>query len=172
MKKVVSIFIICLIFVTGCSVKKTSEINDSEKFAMEYNVATENPFSYVNYDKLLKLFESDNAIIYFGSSNDENSQTIAKFLTEAFEKKNINDIYYFDPTKLNKKDKKQLIDVINSKTNDDIDNIKIPSLYLIKDKVTTSLVEEIDSQELEEQNDLGQDEKERIKKRYIELLKE
>ncbi len=172
MKKVVSIFIICLIFLTGCSVKKTSEITDEEKFAMEYDVATTNPFSYVNYNKLLNLFESDNAIIYFGSSNDENSQTIAKFLTESLEDEKIDTIYYFDPTKLNKKDKKRLVKIINSKTNDDLNNIKIPSIYLIKDKVTTSLIDELDQENLENQSDLSSNEKEVIKKRYIELLVE
>ena len=172
MKKVISIFIVCLIFLTGCSVKKTSEITDEEKFAMEYDVAIENPFSYVDYNKLLKLFESDDAIIYFGSSNDENSQTIAKFLTESLKEKDVDTIYYFDPTKLNKKDKKRLIKIINSKTNDNIDNIKIPSIYLIKDKITTSLVDELDQEKLEDQNDLSSNEKEGIKKRYIELLVE
>ena len=172
MKKVISIFIVCLIFLTGCSVKKTSEITDEEKFAMEYDVAIENPFSYVNYNKLLQLFESDNATIYFGSSNDENSQEIAKFLTESLEEKKVDTIYYFDPTKLNKKDKKRLIKIINSKTNDNIDNIKIPSIYLIKDKITTSLVDELDQEKLEDQNDLSSNEKEGIKKRYIELLAE
>ena len=172
MKKVISIFIVCLIFLTGCSVKKTSEITDEEKFAMEYDVAIENPFSYVDYNKLLKLFESNDAIIYFGSSNDENSQTIAKFLTESLKEKEVDTIYYFDPTKLNKKDKKRLIKIINSKTNDNIDNIKIPSIYLIKDKITTSLVDELDQEKLEDQNDLSSNEKEGIKKRYIELLAE
>ena len=172
MKKVISIFIICLIFLTGCSVKKTSEITDEEKFAMEYDVATTNPFAYVNYDKLLKLFESDNAIIYFGSSNDENSQEIAKFLTESLEDEEVDTIYYFDPTKLSRKDKKGLIKIINSKTNDNINNIKIPSIYLIKDKVTTSLIDELDQEKLEDQNDLSSNEKEGIKKRYIELLAE
>ena len=172
MKKVISIFIVCLIFLTGCSVKKTSEITDEEKFAMEYDVAIENPFSYVDYNKLLKLFESNDAIIYFGSSNDENSQTIAKFLTESLKEKDVDTIYYFDPTKLNKKDKKRLIKIINSKTNDNIDNIKIPSIYLIKDKITTSLVDELDQEKLEDQNDLSSNEKEGIKKRYIELLAE
>ena len=161
MKKVVSIFIICLIFLTGCSVKKTSEITDEEKFAMEYDVATTNPFSYVNYNKLLNLFESDNAIIYFGSSNDE-----------SLEDEKIDTIYYFDPTKLNKKDKKRLVKIINSKTNDDLNNIKIPSIYLIKDKVTTSLIDELDQENLENQSDLSSNEKEVIKKRYIELLVE
>ena len=172
MKKVISIFIVCLIFLTGCSVKKTSEITDEEKFAMEYDVAIENPFSYVDYNKLLKLFESNDAIIYFGSSNDENSQTIAKFLTESLKDKDVDTIYYFDPSKLNKKDKKRLIKIINSKTNDNIDNIKIPSIYLIKDKITTSLVDELDKEKLEDQNDLSLNEKEGIKKRYIELLAE
>ena len=172
MKKVVSVFIICLIFLTGCSVKKTSEITDREKFAMEYDVATKNPFSYVDYNKLLKLFESKNAIIYFGSSNDENSQTVAKFLTESLKDEEIDTIYYFDPTKLSKKDKKGLIKIINSKTNDNINNIKIPSIYLIKDNITTSLVDELDQENLEDQNDLSSNEKEGIKKRYIELLAE
>ncbi len=174
MKKVVSILLICIsmFFMTGCSIKKTSEVTDEEKFAMEYDVTVDNPFSYIEYDNLQETFNSDKAIIYFGSSNDENSQTISKFLTENLIDSEIKEIYYFDPTKLGKKEEKALVKLLNSKLDSSIKNITIPSLYLIKDKNVTPIIEELDHKEIENQNDLSTDEKEQITKRYKELLKD
>lgn len=174
MKKVVSILLICIsmFFMTGCSIKKTSEVTDEEKFAMEYDVTVDNPFSYIEYDNLLEAFNSNKAIIYFGSSNDENSQTISKFLTENLIDSEIKEIYYFDPTRLEKKEEKELVKLLNSKLNSSIKNITIPSLYIIKEKQVIPIIEELDHKEIENQNDLSTDEKEQIMKRYKELLKD
>ena len=174
MKKVVSILLICIsmFFMTGCSIKKTSEVTDEEKFAMEYDVTVDNPFSYIEYDNLLEAFNSNKAIIYFGSSNDENSQTISKFLTENLIDSEIKEIYYFDPTRLEKKEAKELVKLLNSKLNSSIKNITIPSLYIIKEKQVIPIIEELDHKEIENQNDLSTDEKEQIMKRYKELLKD
>lgn len=176
MKKIVSILVVtfvCVFFMTGCSVKKTSEVTDEEKFSMEYDVSKENPFSYIEYNELLKLFGEENAIIYFGSSNDENSQIISKFLTEVLSESEIEYIYYFDPTVISKKENKKLLDLIKEKSdNKELKNIAIPSIYVIKDNKVTTLIEELESKELENQNDLSTDEKEQIKKRYIKLLKD
>ena len=56
MKRVV-VLVAFLILLSGCSVKKVEEVTDSEKFSQEYNVSKNNPMVYVNYDKLMKLFE-------------------------------------------------------------------------------------------------------------------
>ena len=169
MKKVVSILLICIsmFFMTGCSIKKTSEVTDEEKFAMEYDVTVDNPFSYIEYDNLLEAFNSNK-----GSSNDENSQTISKFLTENLIDSEIKEIYYFDPTRLEKKEEKELVKLLNSKLNSSIKNITIPSLYIIKEKQVIPIIEELDHKEIENQNDLSTDEKEQIMKRYKELLKD
>ena len=175
MKKIVSILLICIsmIFMTGCSVKKTSEVTDEEKFAMEYDVTVDNPFSYIEYDELLESFNSNKAIIYFGNSNDEISQTVAKFLTENSVGSQVKKIYYFDPTKLRKKQEKELIDLINSKLiNNNIEKITVPSLYRITNKKITPIIEDIDHKDIKNQKDLSTDEKKQILKRYKSLLKD
>ena len=57
MKKLVVVFLILIIFTTGCSVKKVEELTDSEKFAKEYNISKNNPFVYSSYKDIVAIFK-------------------------------------------------------------------------------------------------------------------
>ncbi len=174
MKKVVSILIICLILMTGCSVKKTNEVTDEEKFAMEYGVSHENPFEYLSYEKIEKLLTNGSGIIYFGNSNDETSRNVSNYLIELTKETDIETIYYYDPTTLkreNKKQYKELVKLLNEQEDniEDLKTIKIPSIYILNNGKVESFGEDIFHQ-LDTKDDLNTNDKEKIKERYINIL--
>ena len=109
MKKVVVLFVsMILIFsVNGCSVKKTAELTDAEKFANEYSISVENPFKYATLNEVLNLVQNDSGILFLGDSDSEWStfgvQTLNKVVTDA----KIDEVYYFNPETVRNKDSKQ-----------------------------------------------------------------
>ena len=84
MKKVVILVVLCSLFVAGCSVKKTEELTDAERFANEYSISSNNPFCYTTLNNLLELLEKDESFILFvGNSDSEWSSLGAKSLNRA-----------------------------------------------------------------------------------------
>ena len=49
MKKVVILVVLCSLFVVGCSVKKTEELTDAERFANEYSISSNNYMVYLYF---------------------------------------------------------------------------------------------------------------------------
>lgn len=133
MKKVVVLIVVCsmLFLISGCSIKKTTELSDAEKFANEYSISKKNPFHYVDASDVLKLFEDGSAILFLGNSDCEWSAYGAKVLNKVAKEENIDKVYYFNPEhnkhKTNK-DYKKVLKLL------DIDNdISLPIVYVIKD---------------------------------------
>ena len=176
MKKVISIFIICLLFMTGCSVKKTSEVTDEEKFAMEYGVSDDNPFKYLSTSELEELLENGDGIIYFGSSNDESSRTVSAFLLEIVEDSDIDKIYYYDPTRVAENEQKRykhVLKVLSEKLELEktLKKVKVPSIYIINKGKVSSLEDDNILNRLDTKDDLNTTEKEKVKEKYINFLK-
>ena len=66
MKKVVFLLLVGLVLITsGCSVKKTADISNAERFAAEYSVSKDNPFVYASVDEVLEVLKSGTGIIFF-----------------------------------------------------------------------------------------------------------
>ena len=118
MKKVVILIVFCslLLLISGCSVKKTAELSDAEKFANEYSISKSNPFHYADVSEVLRLFDNQFCILFLGNSDCEWSAFGAKALNSALKKENISKVYYFNPDSItHKKNKKyeEVMDLLN-----------------------------------------------------------
>ena len=82
MKKAVVLIVLCsvLFLISGCSLKKTEELSDAEKFANEYSISKNNPFQYADVDDVLALFDNQSGILFLGNSDCEWSTYGAKVL--------------------------------------------------------------------------------------------
>lgn len=133
MKKVVVLFVsMILIFsVNGCSVKKTAELTDAEKFANEYSISVENPFKYATLSEVLNLVQNDSGILFLGDSDSEWStfgvQALNKVVTDA----KIDEVYYFNPETVRNKDSKQYKNLAELLQLDE--ESSLPIVYVIVD---------------------------------------
>ena len=117
MKKVVFLFIIGLVLLTGCSVKKTEELSSAEKFSLEYSISKDNPFEYVTIDEVLNILESQSGIIFFGTSDSDMCVSSAKILNQVLDSKNISRVYYYNPKSIQEKNTKKYRKLINKLEN-------------------------------------------------------
>lgn len=138
MKKLVSLFIVVIILMTGCSIKKESDVTDAEKFAAEYSVDEKNPFKYASIDEVLDILDNGSGIIFFANSDNELCVETAKILLEALDNKNIEDVYYYNPQVIrdnNTDDYNKLINIIEDylPLNDNLEPyLLLPDVYFVK----------------------------------------
>ena len=87
----------------GCSVKEVEELSDSEKFASEYNITTNNSFKYKKYNDIINILDNT-GIIFFASPDYEGSEQAAKLINEVATSLELQEIYYYNPDKLKEKE--------------------------------------------------------------------
>lgn len=140
MKKVVflGLIITSILFISGCSVKKTEEVTDAEKFSNEYSVSKDNPFKYIDIDEVLNIIENKSGIIFFGNSDCEWCSETATILTEALAYKNVENAYYYNPKAIREKNTKKyqkLIELLKDYLPFDEEGnpyLYLPDIYFIK----------------------------------------
>lgn len=138
MKKAVFLFIIVLVLLTGCSVKKTEELSSAEKFSLEYSISKDNPFEYVTIDEVLNILESQSGIIFFGTPDSDMCVSNAKILNQILSSKNISRVYYYNPKIIqekNTKKYKQLIKKLENHLDNDDEGkpyLYLPDVYFVK----------------------------------------
>ncbi len=164
MKKVVILIIVSCILFCGCSVKKTDELTDAEKFAKEYSISDDNPFQYASVDDVLELFQKKSSILFLGDSDCEWSTFGAKVLNKALKKEKISKVYYFNPEHVkNKKSKKykkliKLLDYDKDST--------LPIVYIISDG---RIVDQVDYV-ITENATIDKDSAEKLEIRYSDMI--
>lgn len=140
MKKICVIILILILTTTGCSVKKTKELTDNEKFSKEYSVSKNNPFVYINVDEAIDIIKNKTGIIFFANPDCEWCIAQAKILTETLNSRNIKKAYYLNPKKIKNKDSKkykELLDLLGDyleKDKNDNKYLFVPDVFFIKDK--------------------------------------
>ena len=161
MKKVVILLLISLLL-CGCSITKTDELTNSQKFDNEYAVGENNSFTYVSMDELEDLFESGTGLLFLGNSDCEwciKSVTMLNKLINEEELKNKAEKVGFN---------EKVLYLINEEIeNIEISSIKMPSLYVIVDGVIVDY-EDSSLEFVDEDNDK---EVKKYEKRYLELIK-
>lgn len=169
MKKVLLLLLICILFTnSGCSIKKTDEMSNAEKFAQEYSIEVDNPFEYISFERLKTLFEDGNGIVFFGNSDNEWCLESANVLYDVLINNEVDTVYYINPAVLSYDEKDELLFLINEEIeNIEILDIKMPCLYIIKDGVIVDYCDE----SLEEDDELEVDIRERKKILSNEYLK-
>lgn len=133
MKKVVCLLVaISLIsMVSGCSIKKTKDLTDAEKFANEYSISEENSFLYATMEDVLELIEHKSGILFLGNSDCEWSTFGVKVLNQVLKENNVDEVYYFNPERIKDKESQgyqKLVEVLKFD-----DNSSLPIVYAFID---------------------------------------
>lgn len=175
MKKLVLIIII-LTFVSGCSIKRTNELTDAEKFATEYSIKQAEAFKYAKLDEIFQILQDGSGIILFGDSDCEISNLSIDIFSEILEKRDIFNVYYYNPKAIidSKSDNyEKLMDLLDEAIDQEDssnNNLELPSIFFVKDGKV------IDSSILKKDELLNEDEiysntnKEKLRQTYEELV--
>lgn len=134
MKKVVVVIIIFsgILLINGCSIKKTEELTDAEKFANEYSISENNPFHYATIDEVLELVENNKSgILFLGDSDLEWSTFGVKILNKVLNDKKIDMVYYFNPGTIKNKNNKKFKTITEHLNIEE--NSNLPIVYVIID---------------------------------------
>ena len=168
MKKVVVLIVVCsvLFFLGGCSIKKTEELTDAEKFANEYSISKKNPFQYATMDDVLELFENKSGILFLGDSDSEWSTFGARVLNKVLKEEKVSQVYYFNPERIkNKKGEKfqkicELLD-LNADSS-------LPIVYIISDGKVIDSADYL----VHEDSSMDEDSAVQLEKEYLDLISE
>lgn len=137
MKKIVFL-LICVILMSGCSVKKVNELSEAEKFAVEFSIDENNPFEYATIDQIINIFDNGSGIIFFGNSDDEWCVESVKIFNDTVEYRNVSEVYYYNPSSIQDKntDKyRELVKFIKEYLKEnEIGNFELntPEIYVVK----------------------------------------
>ena len=142
MKKLLILLFISLIIVTGCSsikVRNKSQMNDSEKFSVEYNVLKNNPFKYARVHDVIDLLNDGTGIVYFADSDDEKSLYYTELILDTLNSSELGEIYYYNPSNIkenNTKNYKEIVNILKDYLPEDDDSnpyLDIPNLFFVKE---------------------------------------
>lgn len=173
MRKAV-LFLVMMIFITGCSVQKIEEQTDAEKFSVEYNIKEENPFHYITIDDAIKLFTEGSGIVFLGNSDGEWSKFCVKILNEALSKTKVEKVSYLNlkitEEEYPKRFKKLTKRIISQLKEDEV--LKTPAIFFVRNGKIESY--SLDYEEITKGNREGYTEKEqkKLRKKYIQLIEE
>lgn len=165
MKKLVVLFILLIISfcISGCSIKKTAELSDAEKFANEYSVSNKNSFYYATIDEVLELFEGKSGILFLGDSDCEWSNYGVKALNNVLEKNEIEKVYYFNP-KISKSKKSKKYDELCNFLK--IEDSSLPTLYYISEG---RVIDYVDYQ-VNNDSDISEKSMSELENQYFDLI--
>ena len=164
MKKLIVLLLMCILL-SGCSITKTEDLTNSQKFDNEYAVGENNPFKYITMSNLEDLFESGTGLLFFGNSDCEWCIESAKILYDVVLDSELDVVYYFNPNNLGSKKYKDLVSLIDEKYSDDFKEIKLPSLFIIKDGNIVGYTD----YSIEKSDDI-KDKRTILKNKYINLI--
>ena len=96
------IYLVLFAFLIWCFVylgKKdfSNTITDAERFSKEYTaIDTDNPFVYVNSNRVLNILNNETGIILVGFSSNAWMQEYVRELYPILKENNITEVYYYD----------------------------------------------------------------------------
>lgn len=178
MKKICFLILILILLITGCSVKKTTELTDTEKFSKEYGVSINNSFEYITIDEARNIIENETGIIFFGNSDCEWCVENAKILTEVLNSEKIEKAYYYNPKKIsdkNTKKYKKLLTLLSDYLEDDKDDneyLFLPDTYFIKEGKIIGHNNDLSNMDITEEDELTPERKKKIRNKYLKLITE
>ena len=178
MKKICFLILISIILLTGCSIKKTTELTDAEKFSKEYSVTKNNPFKYASINEVINIIENGTGIIFFGDPDCEWCSACAKLLTSTLNYKNIQEAYYYNPKKIrenNTKEYKKLVKLLSDYLETDKEEnsyLFLPDIYFIVNGKIINHNNDLASMNGTIEEVLTATRKKEIKNKYLELISE
>lgn len=175
MKKIIILLLISVFLISGCSIKKESDVTDAEIFSAKYDVPKNNSFKYLNIEEVFELFESGSGIILFGNSDQEYSNFIVKMFNNLINENDIKEVFYYNPNIIKENDTDNyeiLLDLLSDnlpKNSDGDEYLEIPSVYFIKDgEIIGYYASILDLEKIDEDDELKEENK--LKEFYQELI--
>ncbi len=114
--------------------------SDGERFNGDYNeIPRNNPFVYLNSTELIELLNNGSGIVFMGNKENVWSESYAKYLYEIASDIDVEKIYYYDVKKVKLLKNRNYYNIIKAlegkliETDDSVNNLFSPSLYIIKD---------------------------------------
>ena len=172
MKKL-SILLLTILLVTGCSVTKIDKVEDEDKFALEYSIKANHIFEYSKIHDIFDIFDDGTGIIYFADSDQEKSLLYTKDINDIFKDLKVNKINYYNPSKIKNNNTKYYRELVNyadefvGEDEDGNDTLEIPSIYFVKDG---EIVSYLNSSEYSVDSLVKKKTKKKIKKEIEESL--
>lgn len=113
---------------------------DGERFNGDYDeIPRNNPFIYLNSTELIELLNNGSGIVFMGNKENIWSKSYAKYLYEIASDIDVEKIYYYDVKKVKLLKNRNYYNIIKAlegkliETDDSVNNLFSPSLYIIKD---------------------------------------
>lgn len=179
MKKVVFLLLVGLVLITsGCSVKKTADISNAERFAAEYSVSKDNPFVYASVDEVLEVLKGGTGIIFFGNSDCEWCVETAEILNQALTYKNVDKVYYFNPKDIREKNTEEYQEIIKllgdnlEKNEKDEEFLYLPDVYFIKNGKIIGHNNDVATMSGTLDEALTDENKKELKNKFLDLISE
>lgn len=175
MKRLVLLLII-LTFISGCSVKKTEELTDAEKFATEYSIVQVNSFKYATLDEIFQILEEGDGIILFGNSDCEVCSISIDVFSSVIEDKNISNVYYYNPKIIMDSDFEEyekLIDLLGEAIGEDDKGnktLELPNIFLVRSGKVIASSTQYKTELLDEDETYSDTNKEKLKQIYEYLI--
>lgn len=114
--------------------------SDGDRFNGDYNeIPRNNPFIYLNSTELIELLNNGSGIVFMGNKENIWSKSYAKYLYEIASDIDVEKIYYYDVKKVKLLKNRNYYNIIKAlegkliETDDSVNNLFSPSLYIIKD---------------------------------------
>lgn len=176
MRKICFLILVFILLLTGCSIKKTTELTDAEKFSKEFSITKNNPFKYVDIKETIDIIENKTGIIFFGDPDCEWCRASAEILTSALNYKNINKVYYYNPKKIrdnNSKEYKKLVKLLADyleKDKDENSYLFLPDIYVVINGKIIDHNNDLASMSGTIEEVLTAKRKKEIKNKYLELI--
>jgi len=139
-KKVIILIALVLIVIgTGIFFYITKESVGNKDFKNDYGIKVpkNTEIIYLKDDNLASSFNSKDKLVFLGKKDSKETKKAVKILLKAAKENGIDTIYYYDLKNIDKKDKIKETIIKTTKKED----IKIPTLFLIKDKKVSNIEE-------------------------------
>ena len=115
MRKLVFV-VISLLFICGCGVdiQKADKVTKEDIISFEYSIPDDNPFDYLEKEELENFLDKSTGILIISNPDYEFSAYFIKQFNYLLEDYDINEVYYYDFSKLKElsvsiKDKLEII---------------------------------------------------------------
>jgi len=114
------------------------QVSDSERFAQEYNIESNNVFKYVYAKDVIDILNNKTGMIFMGFSSNDWSKYYIKYLQEIVKENGVKQVYYYDLQKDRTKNNKYYRQIENRlsdylyKLDTGVVRLSTPSLIIVK----------------------------------------
>lgn len=140
--KIIVIVLIAIIVAVGVFLLLPKESSGNKKFKSDYGetVPKGTSITYLTNETIIKALSTDDKLIFIGKTTSNETKKAVPVLLKTAENNGIDKIYYYDLKNIEKKD--NIVEDLTKKI--EREEIKSPTLFLVKDKKIAEMQEGLD----------------------------